>query len=75
VFGQQQYNHIDGRSKISGFVENINAMRIQIRISGIAFTDNFGNTMQQDFVDNFNGDTIRKGSIIWDDIHSWDVCD
>jgi hypothetical protein len=75
VFGQQQYNHIDGRSKISGFVENINAMRIQIRISGIAFADNFGNTMQQDFMDNFNGDTIRKGSIIWDDIHSWDVCD
>ena len=75
VMGKRHYESVTGTDKVAGYVEKIEGMRIQIRISSITFYNYPSPPVQLDSLSDFNGDTIQNGSIIWDDIHSWDACD
>lgn len=75
VFGVLQYRSVSGITKIAGFVEDINGMKIKIRISGITFRAYGGNETAVDSFSNYKGGSnLQVNSMIWDDNHAWEGC-
>lgn len=75
VLGREQYEKINGVSKVIGFVEGINGMKIQIRISGIVFKGYMGGERNVDSFTNYKGGTeLKVNHIIWDSLYDWEEC-
>jgi hypothetical protein len=75
ILGREQYEKVSGVNKIIGFVENINGMKIQIRISGIIFKSYMGGERNVDSYTNYKGGSeIRVNHIIWDSLYDWEGC-
>lgn len=75
VLGREQYEKVNGVSKVIGFVEGVSGMKIQIRISGIVFKGYMGGERNVDSFTNYKGGTeLKVNHIIWDSLYDWEEC-